>query len=536
MRRAWADAFAALTDADGRAALAADDLERLAFAAYLTGREYAALAALERAHQAHLDSGEVARGVRCAFWLGMLLLQGGQPAQGGGWLARAQATLAATDGDEIEQAYLQVPLAIRALDEGDPATAAALFEQIGRAGDQVGDPDLIALSRLGQGQAHIDQGEPERGVALLDEAMVTVTAGSGSPLVAGIVYCAVIIACQEAFDLRRAQEWTRALTRWCQAQPDLHPFRGQCLVHRSEVLTLQGDWLDAMREVETACRHLGQQGGDPAIGMAHYQRAELCRLRGAFDDAEAAYHDASRWGHPVQPGLALLRLAQGRVGDAEAAIRRVSQEDHPPAHRCRVLIACGEIMLAAGDLDTARTAVDDLAAFARSVTSPYLDATVASLRGAVELAEGDAATACRSLQAAVDGWHQLDVPYELARTKLTLVRALRQLGDHDTAEVELAAVQRTLERLGATPALTQARALARSGAPERPAGLTAREVEVLRLVAAGRSNGDIADDLVISSKTVARHLSNIYRKLGVGSRAAATAYAYELGIVGGRGA
>lgn len=534
-RRAWGAAYEALSSADSHGHLAADDLERLAFAAYLTGHEDAALAALELAHRAHLADGELARGARCAFWLGMLLLQGGQPAQGGGWLRRAETTLAAAEGAELERAYLRVPLARKALDDGDPATASAVFEQVARTADQADDPDLVALSRLGQGQARIDLGDAEGGIAMLDEAMVTVTSGTTSPLVAGIVYCAVIIACQEAFDLGRAQEWTRALTRWCDEQPDLQPFRGQCLVHRSEVLTLQGAWPDALREVEAACRHLAQRTGDPAVGMAHYQRAELCRLRGAFDEAEAAYQEASRWGHPLQPGLALLRLAQGRIADAEAAIRRVVEEDHPPARRCRVLAACGEIMLAVGDLAAARAAVDDITAIARSAASRYLEATAASLRGTVQLAEGDPTAACASLQTAVASWQELEVPHDLARTKLALVRALRELGDRDTAEVELATARRLLERLGATPALEQARALSRRGTPVWPAGLTEREVEVLTLIAAGRTNQQIADELVISSKTVARHVSNIYRKLGIGSRAAATAYAYQHDIAAASG-
>lgn len=530
-RRAWSDAYAHLSAAERQGALAAADLERLAMAAYLTGGVVAAAGAWERAHLAYVAAGDVPRAVRCAVWLGLTLLNRGEHARGGGWLARAQRVLDESALDCVERGYVRLPVAVQALYEGDADAAYEVSVEVGDVADRFGDPDLMALSRLGQGQALVGGGDVRRGVAMLDESMVAVTAGEVSPIVAGIIYCAVIIVCQGVFDLRRAQEWTAALSRWCESQQDLKPYRGQCLVHRSEIMQLRGDWTDALREVRQACEHLADPPGDPVLGMANYQQGELLRLRGDFGRAEAAYRRARDAGHPAQPGLAMLRLAQGRLADAVAAIHRVVAEAEGAVERSRVLAAQVEISLAAGEVETARSATGELRRIAAEFDSPYLRAVVGYAYGSVLLADGDPAAACAALRRAWVAWRELDAPYEAARVRLLMARACRQLGDHDTAEMELDAARRAFLDLGAVPALEQARELAGSLASRAPGGLTPREVEVLRLVATGASNREIADTLVISTKTVARHLANIFAKLGVSSRAAATAYAYEHGLV-----
>lgn len=531
-RSDWTQAFGALSAADQDLDLSADDLQRLTVAASLTGHDDEATDASERAHQAFLKAGEVGPAVRSAFWLGILHLRRAQHAPGVGWIARAQDLLEESGLEGPEHGYVRIPQALRALDAGDPETSLATFEEVRSIADRYDDPDLMALSRLGCGRALVAMADADRAAEMFDAAMVAVTAGDVSPIPAGIVYCGVVIGCREMFDLRRAQEWTAALSRWVARQPGLQPYRGQCLVHRSEIMQLRGDWSEAMEEADRACAHLEGPPTDPVMGMARYQQGELLRLRGEFARAEESYRQASEWGHPVQPGLALLRLAQGRIDDAGSAIRRVVEETaEDRMKRSRVLSAFVEITLAAGDVDAARAATDELEDLAADLDVVYLHAVAAAARGAVVLADGDPQAACVALRRAWSAWQELDAPYEAARVRLRMAEASRQLGDDDTADMELDAARRVFEGLGAAPDLARVAELARTEEAAVPGGLTPREVEVLRLVATGATNRQVADTLVISEKTVARHLSNMFTKLGISSRAAATAWAYEHDVV-----
>jgi DNA-binding CsgD family transcriptional regulator len=364
------------------------------------------------------------------------------------------------------------------------------------------------------------------GLAALDEAMVGVTVDEVSPLVAGIVYCGVVVAYRNVGDLRRAHEWTVALSRWCSRQPGLRLFRGECLVHRAEIMQLRGEWADALTEVEVACAEAEESGDPVVLGMARYQQAELLRLTGDLTAAETAYRQADLSGRLPQPGLALLRLAQGRVVDAEAAIRRVGREaEGDPVRRLQVLAASVEILLAAGDVAAASAAADGLAALAAATATAQPAALADAACGAVALAEGQLERAYVALCSARQTWQELGAPYEEARTRMLLAQACRAGGDHDTAALEADAAREVLAGLRA------ASGAAWDATAPRPGGLSRRQVEVLRLVATGAGNREIADTLVISEKTVARHVSDVLTKLDLSSRAGATAWAYEHHLV-----
>lgn len=527
--RAWGDAAARLSAADDEAPLALDDLEHLAIAAYLCGRDADSEAAWTRAHQESVHVADWARAARCAFWLGITLMNLSQPAKGAGWLGRAQRVLDENDHDCAERGWVLIPVGIQLHHKGDFAASADVLGRAGMIGASHGDTDLVTTARQAQGRSLISNGETDRGLALLDEAMVAVAAGEVSPIPAGIIYCSVIEACQQILDVRRAREWTAALTAWCDAQPDLVPYRGRCLIHRSEIMQLNGEWPDALDEARRACERLADPL-QPQLGAAFYQRGELHRLRGEFDRADEAYREGAERGRTPEPGRALLRLAQGRVDAASASIRRALDETTAPVPRTTMLSAAVEIMLAEGDVAAARAAADELIAITAVMDVPLLTGLGAHALGAVLLAEGDASAALGAVRSARDAWTDLHIPYETARAGIVVGLACRALGDEDTARLELDAARRALTQLGATPELARLKALTGTAATTA-GGLSAREVEVLALVAGGRSNRQIAEELVIAERTVARHMSNIFTKLGVSSRTAASAFAHEHDLV-----
>jgi DNA-binding CsgD family transcriptional regulator len=524
----WADSYRLFEAADREVPLDPEDLERLATAAYLMGREDASEAFWERAHRAFLERGDREGAARSACWLAVGLQLRGAIAPASGWFARAQHILDEGQIECVVRGFLLIPSAIQRIVQGDPAAGDALFSQAAAIARRYGNRDLECKAIGGRGRALIRLGRVSEGVALLDEAMVAVIAGDVSPMLAGDAYCTVLEGCQEIFDLRRAYEWTMSLARWCAAQPDLVRYRGECLLYRAEVLQMRGKWDEAAGDAQDACELLISR---PAAGAAFYRLGEIHRLRGEFEKAEAAYMQANERGRKPQPGLSLLRLAQGEIDAAAASIRSVLLDTRTQAARARMLAAAVDILLAAGDLEQARAAATELSTIASSIGASLLNAASAQATGAVLLAEGDVEGAATWLCQASEIWRDLEMPYEEGHTCLLMARVCERRGDQEGQRLDVEAARRLFEQLNAEFCLARIGEQPNRGRSEPAASLSEREAQVLRLIASGKTNRAIAEELFISEKTVARHVSNIFDKLGVSSRSAATAWAYQRNLI-----
>jgi DNA-binding CsgD family transcriptional regulator len=529
-RRAWQDAHDALDAADRQAPLSIDDLWRLSWAAGLGGRDSASFAVLERIYNSNVET-DPSLAARAAFWLGFRLTSLNEQSRGHGWLARAERCLARVAEPCVESGYLLLPEIRAHFAAGRYAESLSAAERAVETGERFGDTDLYHFARNLQGRILVRQGEVTAGLKLHDEAMLAATAGELSPVLTGLVYCSAIDSCQSVFALDRARDWTESLRGWCEAQPQLTVFTGACLVCRAEVMEVGGDWSAALEEARRAARLYLESVTPGGAGEAFYRQAEIHRLRGELEATEAAYRDASLQGREPQPGLALLRLAQGKAEAAVQALRRAAASPSRPLARARLLPALVEVLLASGVVAEARSAVNELADIAAAYDTEVFGAVAARARGAVELAEGDASTASASLRSAFDVLQQLGAPYLVAQTRVLLACCSQALGDDEGASLQIEAARAAFEQLGA---LTDVQAidalLARAAAPS-VAGLSSRELEVLRLVASGKTNKLIARELCLSEKTVDRHVSNILAKLNVPSRSAATAFAYENKLV-----
>jgi DNA-binding CsgD family transcriptional regulator len=525
VRAAWREAFLSLSEVDRVAALSARDLEALARSAYMVGDTDAYVTALERAHRAHLETGNVLPAVRDAFWIGHSLMFRGQAVPAGGWFARAQRLFDESGEDGAERGWLLIPTWLQQMGAGDYESGFATAGEAADIARRFDDADLLWLARGEQGRALINLGQVADGLRLVDEMFVVATEGQLSPVVTGIVYCNTIAYCVDGYAFDHAREWTEALTRWCEGQPQMEEHFGFCLVHRAELHHLSGAWATAREESERAATtHTAGQLNQLVQGKAAYVQGEMHRLAGDFVAAERSFREANASGYEPQPGLALLRLVQGNPDSAAAAIRRAIGESTQTLRRVRLLPAYVEISLAVGEFDRARAAVDELEAIA-SKFGGAVAAMAACARGALLLAREEPQEALIALRPGIEAWQRLGVPYEAARARVLIGLACRAVGDHDTAELELDTARAAFGQIGAKPDQVRVASLVgRGGADE---GLTPREIEVLRWVASGRSNSEIAAALVISEHTVARHLQNIFGKLGVSTRTAAAAYAFE---------
>ncbi len=522
----WSEAYEQFRKLD-QSRLTPEDLEALADSLWWLSRLDESITARLKAYSSYVAEGDNRRAGYIAWFVSYDYLSKGEPSVATGWVRRARRHLT-SEPECIERGYLAITEADEAQGRGDFEQARTLADQSIELGQRLNSPDLVAMGIQTLGRIHIAQGKVREGAELLDEAMSSVVAEELSPFFTGWIYCNVLAACLEITDLRRAGEWAEEARVWCESIPAATPFHGLCRLYRVQVVSLLGAWTEAEAEARRASDEL-VNFDSYAAAEALYAVGEIRRRMGDLAAAEDAFTRAHQLGRDPQPGLALVRLAQGK-NDAAAAALRLSLADDSGSRPGRVslLAAQVEVALAAGDLDLARAANSELEAIASESLNPMFQATAAMAHGALRLAEDDVTGALSSLRRAWKAWNDLRLPYEAARARMLLGAVARRGGDEERAQLELLAAQAEFERLGASlDARTVAELL---GEPRLPGGLTAREAQVLRLVAAGRTNREIGAELFISEHTVARHLSNILTKLDLSSRVAATAYAVEHGL------
>ncbi len=538
----WRDAYQALSEIDAMSGLAAEDLELFAAAAFVCGHAEESRQARQRAYQIHVNTGDRRRAARCATLMGFQQLDAGEIAEAAGclpatmsgcaaWAGQASALLA-DEPESAEHGLLLIPLAYEQMVmEGDPDGASRTAARATDHGRRTGDADVLALGLMLEGRAAIRSVRIPQGLALLDEAVAVGTAGRVTVPVAGIVLTSAIDASEEAGQIGHFHEWTRALAAWCERQQGMVAFRSRSLAHLATLNHLRGRWDEALDLARQASREPFATVDPSAAAAAAYREGEILRVRGALAEAEAAYGRAHRSGMDPLPGLALLRLAQGKTQNALSSIGRALVESNDPFDRVRLLPAHVQVLLASGDPSAADEAAGELARIAASHGAPVLHARAQQARGAVLRARGDDAAALNPLREAARIWHRLELPYDEARTRALIARSCAMLGDTTAAGLEVNRARVIFSQLGAGRDLTDAESVLDQARPAPPRGLTPRELEVLRLVATGLTNREIAHELTVNVRTVDTHVASILGKLGVPSRAAATSFAHTHGLV-----
>lgn len=526
-KRSWTEAFSAFAVVDSSGQLGPTDMELFAMTAFMLGRVREMLDIEEHAHHAYLEEGDRLNAARTGLWLAMNLASRGKFPQASGWVEVSERLLESEPDDCVARGYALMPAMLRSAAMGNFDEVADLGGRAADIGRRFNDADLTALAAQTRARALLSMSRTEEGLRLLDEVMISVTGSQLSPMATGLVYCSILEGCYEAHAFTRAAQWTQALTDWCGEQPDLVAFNDQCLAHRSEILRLQGAWTQAATEAKRA----GDAGARFQIAaQAHYQLGEIQRMRGEFAAAEATYHKVALDGGEPMPGLALLKLAEGHPEAAHTLLAEALSEATSPFDRIQLLVAFNETSIAVGNLSDAASTASELSEIAESTGTEAHVGWAAQAEGRLALAENRLTQAVVHFKSAKGVWQSLSFPYELARCRVDLSRALKARGDDAGAVRECKAARSTFVELGAMPDTRTIDTLINPPRSEWPAGLTDREVEVLRMVSSGATNRAIAADLVVSERTIDRHVSNIFTKIDVSTRAAATAWAIRNGL------
>jgi len=449
-RGAWKEAYEILLAAEEE--LEPADLERLAEAAWWVGRLDESIDRRETAYKAWLDAGEKRRAALMAVFISQDLFNKASLERASGWFSNAERLLAG-EPESLEHGYLAITRALTAMVQGNLDSAISCAERAHELGVKFESRDLQAIALVTLGRTHLLNGNPTEGVRLLDEASAAALSGELEPFSTGLVYCVTITSCNGVGDLRRAAEWTKAAKRWCSKQ-DVPGFPGACRIHHSTLLRLNGEWAEAEAEALRACDEV--QEYDPyATGIGWYEVGEIRRFRGDFAAAEEAYRQAKIWRREPEPGLSLLRLAQGKVEAAARGIERsLAVNESNPVALVRRLTAQVEIALAQRKLRAARSAAEELEKLVDDFRvgddrTPAFDAMVCLSWGRIEMEENDVERAAAHLQKALDTWQSVGAPYEAAKVRMLVGRALRKLGDEDGARDELHAARAVFEQLGA---------------------------------------------------------------------------------------
>ncbi|WP_020386066.1 helix-turn-helix transcriptional regulator [Kribbella catacumbae] len=521
----WAEACTEYAAADAEEPLCVEDLQAFAEAAQVSARGDEAVALLHRVFEQRVSADELEDAAQVAFWLWWVLLNTNEVVQASGWLKQTSRIL----GPELAGSlWLRIPEAMFQAATGNRSRAGELL----RAIVDEGQGEVVPWALCMWGQTLIEDGRLEDGLDRLEEAMAILRNQGLSPRVTPWIYCAAVRGCCVARDFARARDWNRSMARWLDSLSSVGgAYLGNCRIYRSRLMSLNGAWPDAVDEIAAVCADLDGYTGW-VCGHAFYQLGEVRRLRGEWDAAEGAYRRAAEHGCPTQPGLALLRLGEGELDAASAGVRRALTEVAATPDRLDLLKAAVTIYLEQGDIEAARVAVTEFEELTEDLTMPVIDAERCAVRGALSLSEGDPVGALPLLRRAVATWQDQDAPHERAQVNVLIGQACRALADQDGARLEFSAARETFERLGARPDLARLdRIIAATDAGAGTSGLTPREIEVLCLIARGKANRAIANELHLSERTVHRHVSNIFTKLDVDSRTAAVAYGIRHGIV-----
>lgn len=521
----WEEACTEYAAADAEDPLAVEDLEAFAEAAQVTARGDEAVNLLRRVFDVRVSAGHLDEAAQAAFWIWWVLLNNNDTVEAGGWLKQASRILGPAMATSL---WLRIPDAMFQEASGNRAHAGEL---LGAIVDE-GQGEVVPWALCMWGQILIDDGRLQDGLDRLDEAMAVLHGKGLSPRVTPWIYCAAVRGCCLARDFARARAWNQSMAGWLDSLNSVGgAYLGNCRIYRSRLMLLNGAWPDALDEIVEVCADLDGYTGWIS-GHAFYQLAEVQRQRGEWEAAEDAYRRAAEHGCPTQPGLALLRLAQGDLDAASAGVRRALTEVTARPDRIDLLKAAVTIHLGKGNIEAARDAVTELDEIAGEPTSSPIEAERSAAKGALALSQGDPGGALPFLRRAAGIWQEQDLPYETAKLNVLIGQACRALDDDDGAQLEFSAARETFERLGARPDLNQLdKVVAATVAGSETHALSPREVEVLRLIARGKANRAIANELHLSERTVHRHVSNILTKLGVDSRTAAVTYGIKHRIV-----